>query len=355
MSICFRTRFLATGLTLLALAVPAAAVRATQWQAGYRTLNTSAGVDTPATHIAIWYPTRQRERIYREGAFTMQVAAKAPLSAGRFPVVALSHGAFGRPINHRDLAIALARNGYIVVAPQHDPGADAAGFGSARQRDGRPRELLSALLTVRSQPDFAAHFDSGRIGAIGYSAGGYAVLAAMGARSRWINVIGHCLLHYISDYAFCHGGSGGLPASSKTTSRPVAVGKPLSAQLSIRSAVLLAPVAAVFSSEGLVPIRVPVRIHAPDNDQMLNARWHGRWLHDVLKAQETPVELVVTHAGHYVFMSGFPESIRTEAGVAAEDPPGFDRAAFQRKLARDTIEFFGRTLQHGNTATSTPL
>ena len=322
------------------------AVEPARWQAGYRTLDVSPIPGAPLQHLAVWYPTQHREQAFRSGPFAMQVAASAMPAKGVFPVVALSHGAFGHPINHRDLAIALARAGYMVIAPQHDRAADAGGFGSARQRQGRPAELLFALRTVRASRWFAPHFDARRVGAIGYSAGGYAVLAAMQAKSAWGDVAGHCLRNFISDWNFCYGGSGGLArpanvAGDISTSHPRTPSRPIH----IRAAVLLAPVAAVFSATGLAPVRGPIRIYAPDNDQMLNSRFHGDWLYASLKAQGTPAELIVTHAGHYVFMSPFPDALKTEVGAAAQDPPGFDRPAFQQRLARETIAYFERTLR----------
>lgn len=328
----------------------ARAADAPRWQAGYRSINADGATGTQPLPITVWYPTTQRERSFRTGPFAMRVAASATMAEGDFAVIALSHGAFGRPINHRDLAIALAHAGYIVIAPQHDLKADAAGFGDVRQREGRPGELMLALRAVRSHPAFASHFDARRVGAIGYSAGGYAVLAAMRARSDWSDAAGHCLLHFISDRNFCFGGSGGQDrrqgvAGVVTAKTHARVPVQPSAPLQIRAAVLLAPVAAVFSADGLTSVRQPVRIYSAEHDQKLNSRFHGDWLYATLKAQGTPVELVSTHAGHYVFMSPFPDAIKTSVGDAAQDPPGFDRLAFQQRLARETIAFFGRTLR----------
>lgn len=330
--------------------VTAGAADAPRWQAGFRTINASGYTGTKSMHIAVWYPTAQRERLFRSGPFPMQVAASAMMAEGNFPVIALSHGAFGRPINHRDLAIALAHAGYIVVAPQHDAAADAAGFGDIRQREGRPGELMLALRAVRSHPAFVSHFDARRIGAIGYSAGGYAVLAAMHARSTWRDAASHCLLHFISDRHFCFGGSGGQDRHHRADGAVMAkphdrVPATLPVPLQIRAAVLLAPVAAVFSAKGLTPVWQPIRIYSAERDQKLNSQFHGDWLYAALKVQGTPVELVTTRAGHYVFMSPFPNAIKAEVGAAAQDPPGFDRNVFQQQLARETIVFFRRTLR----------
>lgn len=346
----FRSIVIFLAAMMLGPVAAACAADAPRWQAGYQTIIAGGHAGAKSLHIAVWYPTVESETSFRTGPFAMRVAARATLAKGVFPVIAFSHGAFGRPVNHRDLAIALSRVGYIVVAPQHDAEADAAGFGDIRQREGRPTQLVRALHAVRSHPAFASQFDARRVGAIGYSAGGHAVLAAMHARSNWSDAAGHCLLHFISDRNFCFGGSGGqdprLDAAGAVTAKTQdRVPAPLPVPLRIRAAVLLAPVAAVFSAEGLVNVRQPVRIYSAANDQKLNSRLHGDWLYTTLKAQGTPVERITTHAGHYVFMSPFPNAIRAEVGAAAQDPPGFDRMAFQQRLARETISFFGRTLQ----------
>jgi predicted dienelactone hydrolase len=61
----------------------------------------------------------------------MPVAHDAPVAAGTFGLIVVSHGAGGLALNHRDLAMALAAQGYVVAAPTHPRGKgnDISGVG----------------------------------------------------------------------------------------------------------------------------------------------------------------------------------------------------------------------------------
>ena len=150
------------------------------------------GVIDPASGqrapVALWYPTRAAETAVRRGPYTLQVAARAPIAKGRFGLVVLSHGSGGSPITMRGTAAYLARHGYVVAAPLHPLNnfRDNSGPSSRVVLEGRPRTLSKAIdlvlgdLKLGGRP-VAETIDRRRIAALGYSAGGAAVLALAGA------------------------------------------------------------------------------------------------------------------------------------------------------------------------------
>src|SRR5260221_12480749 len=80
----------------------------------------------------VWYPTEAPEIAWQAGPFTIEASRDAAIATGaRFPVVLLSHGSGGSPLGHRDLAMGLARDGFIVVAPTHI--ADSPGRAEGRR------------------------------------------------------------------------------------------------------------------------------------------------------------------------------------------------------------------------------
>jgi len=51
--------------------------------------------------------------------YNMRVARAAAPTDGKFGMVVISHGSGGDALAHRDLAMALASDGYVVAAPMH--------------------------------------------------------------------------------------------------------------------------------------------------------------------------------------------------------------------------------------------
>ena len=47
---------------------------------------------------------------------------------------------------------------------------------------------------------------------------------------------------------------------------------------------------------------------------------------------------------HYAFLSPFPESIKAEVGLPANDPEGFDQSAFLTEVNEAIVEYFEQNL-----------
>ena len=82
----------------------------------------------------------------------MPVAHDAPLAAGHFGVIVVSHGAGGMALLHRDLAMALASQGYVVAAPTHarGKGDDISGVGVWVGRPKQVSRVIDAVLEDRT-------------------------------------------------------------------------------------------------------------------------------------------------------------------------------------------------------------
>lgn len=113
--------------------------------------------------------------------------ASAPSTAqARYPLILLSHGTGGTANDLDWLAAALAAHGYIVAGVNH-PGNNALepltreGFLLWWERATDVSEVLDALV---ADPVFGPRIDTARIGALGFSLGGYTVLELAGARTR---------------------------------------------------------------------------------------------------------------------------------------------------------------------------
>jgi len=107
---------------------------------------------------------------------------KAETDMVKFPLVILSHGSGGEYSDHTWLIDSLVENGFIVAALNHplDTTRDNTDEGVISVWL-RPRDmslLLDYLLQISKWSDV---IDENRIGAAGFSSGGYAVLALVGA------------------------------------------------------------------------------------------------------------------------------------------------------------------------------
>lgn len=55
---------------------------------------------------------------------------------------------------------------------------------------------------------------------------------------------------------------------------------------------------------------------------------------------------IIAGAGHFSFMSPFPDAMMRPDFPPAHDPPGFDRTLFQPILSREIAGFLRRKLQN---------
>jgi predicted dienelactone hydrolase len=271
-------------------------------------------------------------------AFEMQVANNAPSADGKFGLIVISHGAGGSPLNHRDLAMALASHGYVVAAPKHPRGKgdDISGVGVWV---GRPRQVSRLIDTVLEDAQLGSHIQRERIGVVGHSNGGYTALAVAGAKPSPAASIAHCRQHP-DDSKFCsYGGSATREATQKLGDIPNL------RDPRVRAIVLMAPNTAPFTDEALAQVAVSVRVYGAERDDLTLVRYHAGRLAKALPPQTEYV--LVTGAGHFSFIARYPWGLKTVAGEAARDPEGFDRDAMHEVMNREIVDFFDRKLPSG--------
>jgi predicted dienelactone hydrolase len=337
-------RWLVAVVCVVAGTGPVWAQGAPAFRIGFR-LATGAGGGEKIP-LAVWYPTRASSLLgYRHGAFRLKVAKDASPADGRFGLIAISHGTGGGFLNHRSIAAALARAGYVVVAVHH-PGStwqDGSRIGRKIAFARRPAHLSGAIDWALKDAQLGPLIDRRRIGAIGYSAGGYTVLAALGGRANIANVTVHCWVNR-EDSAFC-----GFERARRREEGPLdrASGRlPIRRDPRIRAAILWAPVGAIFDKDGMARVTAHLRLYRAGKDRVLRRPWHATYLHRILKEQGKTAEFVsVPDAGHFAFITPFPLIVRPFAKDAARDPAGFDRAAYHRRLAPEIVAYFNRRLR----------
>lgn len=157
--------------------------------------------------ITIWYPAAagSEERAVTIGPPEQplrdvgQDAPNAPFAAGdaRRPAILLLHGFGGSARIMGWLGIPLARAGYVVIAVDHpgDNGIDPITVAGAILWWDRAEDLRTALDAVRRDLAIAPHLDADDLGLAGFSAGGFTVFVAAGARVDRTHFFQFCAAH----------------------------------------------------------------------------------------------------------------------------------------------------------------
>ncbi|TVZ53534.1 putative dienelactone hydrolase [Azospirillum brasilense] len=299
-------------------------------EVGMRALAFTDPSDGGMARAVVWYPTNAPETPVRRGPFTLRVAEGGPVTKGRHPLVVVSHGSGGSAFGHADTAMALARRGYVVAAVHHRGNAfdDDRDAGTERMWRNRPAQLSAMLDHILAEPELADRLDGERVGALGFSAGGYTVLVAAGGIAELGRIAAHCRTPPVGE-RFCH--LGNEEAEARVEAHDPR----------IRAALLMAPVGVPFSKDGLAGVTIPIRLYRAERDEQVAAS-QVEELRDRLPVP--PDYDVVRDAGHFAFMMPIPAAIAAEIGPPAWDPPGFDRAAFHERLNAEIADFFDRAL-----------
>ena len=319
-------------------------------EVGWRSLKLPAGgaLDEETT-VALYYPTEAPPRPIQMGPFRVEAAiGAAPI--GRYRGLLLfSHGLKGSELGHGRIAEGLARHGWLVAVMRHphDNWQDdsLSSKGSTAYFNQRPRQASAVLDGLLSDPEIRDRLPTDalgvRVGALGHSAGGYTVLALAGARFDVSRLIRHCTLEAAEDPIFCGAGA------ERPTVGDTAPSSPSRRDPRVRAVAALAAVGAPQSDASLAGIAIPVAVYTPLRDTFLVPRFHGERV-----AQAIPGALAqpVENASHFAFMDTPSFPIPSPDGGIGFDPPGFDRAAFQRELADQLDGFFAKALESNPTS-----
>src|SRR5262252_3337065 len=72
-----------------------------------------------ALSVAVWFPSAGRPVSVSVGPFQQMVVQNGSITGTRLPLVLISHGTGGSSASHYDTALALASEGFVVVALTH--------------------------------------------------------------------------------------------------------------------------------------------------------------------------------------------------------------------------------------------
>jgi predicted dienelactone hydrolase len=173
------------GLLLSAVAIGPAA--GADGLPGLRTMIVEVPGGDRAIDVVLWYPAAAGGTPVRVGDSPVfegvEAQQDAPIAAGRFPIVLVSHGGMRAAPNHSNwIGSRLAGTGF-VAAVVRGPALGPRDAGLAVPETWRrPADLSAALSALEGDPEWSGHLDRERVGAVGFFLGGTAALSLVGAR-----------------------------------------------------------------------------------------------------------------------------------------------------------------------------
>ncbi len=327
--------------------------------------------DLPVTLV---YPTAQPAQSINRGGFVLEVATDATPLPGVRRLIVLSHGTGGSATADHALAATLARAGFVVAQPLHagDNFRDTSRAGPEAWRT-RPQEVSRVIDALAVHPTWKPLLQLDKVGVHGMSAGGVTALSLAGAQWRVLSLVQHCLANFDADVGFC---VNGLPDPQQQAARKAQIERVrgvdeayLPAEMKawqggvspdangakrdvrpdprIAAVTLAVPVSAIFSTESLARIRIPVGLVSAGRDTMLLPQFHSE---HVLRHCTACTRLAdLKGAAHFDLLAPWPASVAkavaARQGRGGWPEPGFDgrerdvafaaiASFFKRELAR---------------------
>lgn len=292
--------------------------------------------------VGLAVPAAAQDQLFRfTGAGeTIEAAVWLPpadASATPRPLVVISHGNGGWLKGHADTAEALAASGFVVAALTH-PGDNYQDQSRALLLTGRPPQLSALIdhmtLDWRAPDGRAVAIDTNRIGAFGFSAGGFTVTAIAGGEAPAQAILDHCAAH--PEFFACQllALGGGLDLERW---------RPAGRDLRVKAAVIAAPALGVaFTDASLASVTIPIQLWQAADDEILPAPWNVEPIRDRLG--RAPDYHRVADARHYDFLMPCTDWTAAELPHLCNTAPRFDRAAFKTSFNAEVVRFFRETL-----------
>ncbi|MFD1985119.1 alpha/beta hydrolase family protein [Mesorhizobium newzealandense] len=250
----------------------------------------------PSLTAGIWYPTTAEPHDVPLESSNQRVAPSGPVKGRALPLIVISHGGGGSYAGHYDTALALARAGFVVAAVSHagDTYDDQSKVLMPWRRPAQLSRLIDFMLK-----DWRGHadIDPRRIGAFGFSNGGFTVLVEAGGIPNLERIGPYCAVNPQHDLCTALARAG-IHSVAEAVQPPPDAWKP---DRRIRAIAAAAPAFGfTFDRAGLASVQIPVLIWRAANDQHQPNPWYEEHVRSALP--RPPEYHVEPQAGHYAFL-----------------------------------------------------
>ena len=304
------------------------------WSVGFHRLTFLDPLDERPMHAIAFYPSTGKEGRSRIGTYQIDATENVRIATGRYPLLMLSHGNTGTPLALHDVATALARKGFVVVAVLHpgDNYKDHSRLGTLSNLYGRPMQISAAIDATLRDRRLSRYAVPDEVGVIGYSAGGETALILGGAQPDLERLRRYCQ-ERPGDRDACT--RQGELIADRDDLVPVADAR-------VQALLLLAPLSLMFGRDTLSEVHVPVLLYSGDGDKLVFPDKNSDAL--ARKLPTAPEFKIIPGAGHFVFMAPCTdEQMATMPGLCT-DAEGVDREDVHRDLIYEAGRFFRQSL-----------
>jgi predicted dienelactone hydrolase len=314
-----------------------------EYPVGYAVLQTKDDSRERPILIDVWYPASEEAEEtaidYLPGSGI--AALDGEPAGGKFPLVVMSHGAFGTARSYSWIAEHLARSGYVVAGVSHfgEPivyGPQTMDPAYALRPWLRPQDCSFAVTFLTTQSKLKETVDSARIGALGHSSGGATALALGGALYDPAGMHKYCMSEDGRRDKGCDYARSG---SASSPPEPPAEARKSCRDDRFRAIVALDPALGPGHDEaGLSSVEVPVHIvGSVQNDFLPFDHNAGRYARLMPNAALTRLN----HGeGHFVFLNECETDISANGVPICRDRENVHRESVHEHLGKMILGFF---------------
>ncbi|MBB6498517.1 alpha/beta hydrolase family protein [Pedobacter cryoconitis] len=298
----------------------------------------------------VWYPTDadvSKASTPPEYPFMrMPTIRNAPVPPRKFPLIMLSHGTGGGRLTMEWLVDILVQKGFIVAAVDHWGNTfdhkEAIDFVTPWER---ALDISFALTQLLDSKEFGGAIDKERIGATGFSIGGYTVLALAGGK---LNL--DALNHFVE-----------TPAGAKEIAIPEFPNlKEMVNKDEVRASFHKSPdlkdkrIKAFFAicpaiGQGFVSekqfehVHDPIYIVGAQSDSIAPVKTNAMHYHKLIKGSK--LLIIPGMTGHYVFLNEAIDQVKEKEGKFFADDQTVNRYAVHEQVGNEAAKFFLTTLR----------
>jgi predicted dienelactone hydrolase len=297
----------------------------------------------------VWYPTEDTREPFVIPHYPfvhISTVRNAKLPVGKHPLIMISHGTGGGRITLEWLADALVQKGFIVAAVDHwgntYDNKIAINFVTPWQR---PQDISFVLTGLLNDKDLGPVIDANRIGAAGFSIGGYTVIALAGGK-----------LDLKTLDAFTKTPEGikeiTLPEfpnlASQIDDKAVELSFKNSPDLKdkrIKAFFAICPAIGqgFIRKSQLARVTAPMYIVGSQSDSIAPVKTNAMVFHKLIPKSE--LLIIPGKTGHYIFLNEGSEEMKPTGGVYFNDDASVDRKAIHKQVGDLAGEFFSEALK----------
>ena len=290
----------------------------------------------------VWYPTADAVKPDKDFKpfLTEETVKGAAVGDKKYPLILISHGTGGGRLTLEWLADNLVHHGFMVAAVDHwgntYDNKIAIDFVTPWER---PQDISFVLTGLLKDAAFGPHIDRERIGAAGFSIGGYTVIALAGAQLDF-KALEDMKEVDLPEFP-------NLFSTIKMEDVKKSYEKSPKSLKDKRIKAFFAICPAIGQgftrTSQFKDVNGPLYIVSAESDSIAPYKTNAAQYHKLMP--KSKCMLVKGKAGHYVFLGEAAEPVKKNAPVYFMDDPSVDRHAIHQQVANLASEFFMQNLK----------